>query len=83
MNINENDSVNEQNAVFDFQEQQIPELSASAVTLAYWNTLAAGQSVLESEDGTIREVFPDGTRREIKRIAPGVTVVSGSKLRLR
>ncbi len=75
--------MSEQSDVFDFQEQQIPELSASAVTVAYWNTLVAGQSVLESEDGTILEIFPDGTRREVKRIPPSVKVVAGSKLRLR
>lgn len=75
--------MSEQSDVFDFQEQQIPELSVSAVTVAYWNTLVAGQSVLESEDGTILEIFPDGTRREVKRIPPGVKVVAGSKLRLR
>lgn len=67
----------------DFLEVQIPALSASAVTVAYWAALAAGHSVLEAEDGAVVEVFPDGTRRTVKRIAPGVPAVPGTQMSLR
>lgn len=43
-----------------FLEEHIPELAESAVTQAYWQALASGSSVLESENGVIYEVFPDG-----------------------
>ncbi|MCY7335549.1 MAG: hypothetical protein LH613_04945 [Chamaesiphon sp.] len=44
-----------------YLEEHIPELAESAVTQAYWQSLAAGNSVLESENGIIYERFPDGS----------------------
>lgn len=64
-------------------EEQIPALSRSAVTVAYLQTLAAGDSVLESEQGAIYEVFPDGTRRLVKQISAPTPVEPGRKLRIR
>jgi hypothetical protein len=58
----------------NYLESQIPALSESAVTVAYWQTLASGESVLESDQGTIYEVFPDGTRKPVKQIAAPVPV---------
>lgn len=62
----------------DFLEQQIPALSASAVIVAYWAALSAGQSVLQTEDDAIVEVFPDGTRRVVKAIEPSVPTTTGT-----
>jgi len=60
-----------------FLEEHIPELAQSAVTQAYWQALASGNSVLQSEDGVIYEVFPDGERVIVKRIAPPIPVTLG------
>jgi hypothetical protein len=60
-----------------FLEEHIPELAQSAVTQAYWQALAAGNSVLQSDNGAIYEVFPDGTRQLIKTTPPPVAVAVG------
>ena len=62
-----------------YLEAHIPELAESAVTQAYWQALAAGSSVLESENGAIYEVFPDGTRKLVKTIEPPTPVPVGEK----
>ena len=62
-----------------FLEEHIPELAESAVTQAYWQTLASGSSVLESDNGVIYEVFPDGTRKVVKTTTPPTAVVLGEK----
>ena len=49
---------------------------------AYQRTLAAGFSVLVSDDGFIFEVFPDGTRKMIKQIKLPMLVVKGSRLKI-
>jgi len=67
----------------EYLENQIPALAQAAVTMAYWNTLASGQSVLETENGAIYEMFPDGTRRLIKQIEPPIQVQYGQKIALR
>jgi hypothetical protein len=69
--------------VIDFLEEHIPELVEAAVTQAYWQTLASGLSVLESENGVIYEVFPDGSRKFVKTIDPPTPVVKGEKRVLR
>ena len=60
-----------------FLEEHIPELAQSAVTQAYWQTLASGSSVLESDNGVIYEVFPDGTRKLVKTTTPPSAVTVG------
>jgi hypothetical protein len=67
----------------EYLEEQIPALAQAAVTKAYWETLASGQSVLETADGKIYEVFPDGTRRLVKEIEPAINVPYGKKITLR
>lgn len=62
-----------------YLEEHIPELAESAVTQAYWQALAAGNSVLESDNGVIYEVFPDGSRKAIKTIEPPIRGVQGQK----
>lgn len=62
-----------------FLEDHIPELAQSAATQAYWQSLASGNSVLQSEKGVIYEVFPDGTRIIVKKITPPTPVSVGKK----
>jgi len=66
-----------------FLEEQIPDLADLAVKQAYWQTLAAGYNVLESENNTIVEVYPDGTRRTIKQIPPAIPIAKGQRLEIR
>jgi hypothetical protein len=66
----------------DNLEQHIPELAAMAIKLAYWQALASGSSVLESDNGAIYETFPDGTRKFIKQIEPPIPVTKGTKWEL-
>lgn len=66
-----------------FLEAHIPELAQAAVTQAYWQALASGSSVLQSESGAIFEVFPDGTRKLIKVISPHSAVTLGETRELR
>lgn len=62
-----------------YLEEHIPELADAAFKQAYWQALAAGSSVLEVENGTIVEVFPDGTRQFVKQIDPATPVTPGQK----
>lgn len=70
-------------ATLDDLEKLIPPLSGSAVTVAYWQALAAGNSVLETDDGAIYEVFPDGSRTLVKTITPPIPVVPGATYELK
>ena len=63
-------------------ENQFPAISGSAFAAARAQVLASGQSVLQSEQGVIYEVFPDGTRRRVKDIEPPIPVVRGSKIQI-
>jgi hypothetical protein len=69
-------------AALDYLEQQIPSLSAAAVDVAYWQALAAGQTVLVSETGGIYQVFADGTRRLVKTTAQPLSVPVGTRVRI-
>lgn len=75
--------MSEDDKTLDDLEKLIPPLSGSAVTVAYWQALASGNSVLETDDGAIYEVFPDGTRKLVKKIAPAIPVVPGSTYQLK
>jgi hypothetical protein len=65
-----------------YLEEHIPELAESAVSQAYWQSLAAGNSVLESENGIIYERFPDGSSRIVKEIEPPTHVAIGARRKL-
>jgi hypothetical protein len=65
-----------------YLEKHIPELAESAVTQAYWQSLAAGNSVLESENGIIYERFPDGSSKMVKKIEPPMIVAIGARRKL-
>jgi len=64
-------------------ESQFPAVSGSAFAAARKQALASGQSVLESRDGVIYEVFPDGRKVPVKKIEPPTPVVSGSIFTIR
>lgn len=64
-------------------ESQFPAVSGSAFAAARAQVLASGQSVLESQDGVIYEVFPDGRRVPVKKIEPPTQVVAGSIFTIR
>ena len=61
-------------------EAQFPAVSGSAFAAAREHVLASGQSVLESEQGCIYEVHPNGVRVLVKKIEPPTSVVSGRKI---
>ncbi len=64
-------------------ENQFPTVSGSAFAAARAKALASGLSVLESENGVIYEVFPDGRRVEVKKTEPSSQGVTGSVYKLR
>jgi len=66
----------------DFVEAHIPFVSGAAFVAANISALTAGLTVVNSDAGVIYEVAPDGTRKEIKRIAPPVPVVKGTTIKL-
>ncbi len=66
----------------DYLEEHIPELAEVAFKQAYWAALASGSSVLMSENDDLVEIFPDGTRKFIKRLSPSTPVTPGQKLDL-
>ena len=64
----------------DFLESYIPTLANSAIQKAYLDALSSGSSVLESIDGTIYEIFPDGSRKIIKKIQGDVKIDLSKKI---
>jgi hypothetical protein len=63
-------------------ERQFPPASGVVFAAARLQVLASGQSVLQSEDGSIFEVFPDGQRHLVKMVEPPISVTIGSKVEL-
>lgn len=63
-------------------ESQLPLVSGSAFAEARLQTLAAGRGVLQTEGDVIYEVFPDGSRIELKRIEPPRRYVKGTVIDL-
>jgi hypothetical protein len=64
-------------------EEQFPAISGQVFANAREQALAAGQSILISQDGIIYRVYPDGRRRMVKRIAAATPVVVGTRFTLR
>mgnify|MGYP001586514579 CR=1 FL=1 len=60
-------------------ESLFPPVSGSAFADARKQVLASGQSVLQSEGGSIYRVFPDGRKELVKQIEPPTPVIPGSK----
>lgn len=74
--------VNNEKAI-DHLEAHIPELAEAAVKQAYWQALASGSSVMISDNGVIKEVFPDGTSKVIERHAPFVKTEKGKIIKIK
>jgi hypothetical protein len=66
-------------ADLDELEAQFPLVAATAFAAARERALAAGLSLLESQEGVLFEVFPDGRRVYVKRIEPPLYYVPGTK----
>jgi hypothetical protein len=64
-------------------ENNFPAVSGSAFAAARERTLSAGHSILESENGGLYEVFPDGRRILVKKIASPKPVAPGSVITIR
>jgi hypothetical protein len=64
-------------------ETQFPAISGSAFAAAREHVLASGQSVLQSDQGNIYEVFPDGRRVLVKTIEPPTHVEPGCRITIR
>ncbi len=64
-------------------ESQFPPLLGSAFATAREQALAAGQSVMEADEGVIYEVLPDGTRKRVKEIERPTPVARGTRIRIR
>ena len=73
----------DQEKVIDYLESQIPALAAAAGTLAYYQALSRGESVLVADQGVIYEVFPDGSRQFIKQIDPPTPMTKGKKVKIK
>ena len=67
----------------EYLEEHIPEMAEAAVKQAYWQALASGSSVLISDNGVIKEVFPDGTSKIIERNAPFVKAKKGQIIKIK
>ncbi len=61
----------------EYLEQHIPELAEAATLQAYWQTLASGNSVLISDNGVLKEIFPDGSVKILEKNEPFVKVKKG------
>jgi len=71
--------MSDQENIIEKLENEFPTVSGSAFTAARKQVLDSGQSLLESENGAIYEVFPDGRRLWRKNIEPPTVVVAGSR----
>lgn len=65
-----------------FLEEHMPELAEAALKLAYWKTLAFGNSVLECKNGSLIKTNPDGTEEFIKQLPPSTPVTPGRILEI-
>jgi hypothetical protein len=65
------------------EEMSFPAVSGSAFATAREQVLGSGQSVLQTENGIIYEVFPDGRRVERKRIDPPTYYPAGKVFSIR
>jgi len=64
-------------------EREFPMISGQAFAAARERVLASGQSVLQSENGLIVRVYPDGRKEPVKQIEPPTAVKRGTVLTIR
>jgi len=74
--------MNESEESLDYLEEQIPSLSGAAVSVAYMQALASGQTVLVSGDAGVYRAFSDGTRELVKPLDKPLSVPVGTKITL-
>lgn len=63
-------------------ENEFPLCSGVAFYNARKRVLASGQSVLQTEEDNLFEVFPDGRKVFVKQIEPPIKVQLGRKISL-
>ena len=64
-------------------EECFPYAAEHSVRQAYFEALSSGSSVLVVENSELVEVFPDGSRKVIEKIAPHISVKKGTKFEIR
>jgi hypothetical protein len=62
-------------------DKEFLRLSGRAITAARKKMQAAGLSMIQTENGYIVEVFPNGKRRRIKKAPPTIPVKRGLKIK--
>jgi hypothetical protein len=75
--------MSDQEKEIEILENGFPSVAGSAFAAARERALSAGHNILESENGRLYEVFPDGSRTLVKKIAPPKSVVPGTVITLR
>ena len=75
----ENISENE----FELLDKTILEMMQTAVKKAYQDALLSGSNVLISENDEIVEVFPDGTRKFVRKIEPRIKIMKGTVIKIK
>ncbi|MEI8126021.1 MAG: hypothetical protein WCG42_09720 [Parachlamydiaceae bacterium] len=65
-----------------FLEEHVPELAEAAVKLAYWRSLAFGNSVLICKNDSLIRTNPDGTEEFIRKLLPSTPVTRGQILKI-
>ena len=68
--------------VIEKLEREFPSESGAVFAAARERVLASGQTVLQSENGVLYELFPDGTKRLVKNLDPPLAVTPGTKIQL-
>ncbi len=64
-------------------ENEFPVIAGLAFAAAREQVLASGQGILESQNGVIYEVFPDGRQVAVKQIEPPTQYVRGQIFTIR
>lgn len=59
-------------------EEDIPALAEQAIRNAVASAIAAGRSVLVTQDDAVYEVFPDGAKRLLTQLLPRMRIEPGS-----
>jgi len=66
----------------DHLEQLIPTLALGAFRQAYFDSLSAGNSVLEVIEDVLYEVYADGSKKKIKDMPASIKVDMSKKVYL-
>ena len=66
----------------DYLESQIPAVSGLAFATARLQALDAGLKVLQTDDGVLYEVSPDGSKKAVGKVPASVSARVGKVIRL-